>query len=115
MLKPAPSFDRIGQPEAERAGRLFLDIDVDDDLVGGGAGFRIDLCFRKEAQCTDAFGGLANFARVEGVAFHSAELAADDLIKRGGVAFDVDAFDKDPLAADDGEFDIQQPDRVHCG
>jgi hypothetical protein len=53
----------------------------------------------EEAKRANAFGRLADFARVEGVAFDRAELAADHLIQRGGVAFDVDAFDKHPVAA----------------
>ena len=69
------------------------------DLIGGRARLGVDLRIGEEAKRADAFGRLADFARVEGVALDRAELAADHLVQRRGVALDVDAFDEDALAA----------------
>ena len=50
---------------------------------------------REIAQSPDAFGRLADFTRVERVAFDRMKLAAHHGIQRRGIALDVDALDKD--------------------
>ena len=70
-------FDAIGRAKAQVAGRLFLDIHVDDDLIGRGAFARADIRIAEEAKGADAFRAFTDLARVERVAFDNLELAAD--------------------------------------
>ena len=84
----------VGGPEVERAGGLFLDIHVDDDLIAGRALTGVHIGLVEEVERADAFGGLADLTRVEGVALHGAELAPDDLVERRGVALDIDPFNE---------------------
>ena len=105
----------IGGTEPKTAGRLFLDIDVNYDLIGIAAFARRYLRGGKETQRADALGAFADFARIERVTLDRTELAADNAVKRGGIALDVDAFDKDAVTAHYGKFDIQRQRAVVAG
>ena len=84
---------RIADADLELAGRLLLDIGMDDRLVGRAAGRIGDIDLLEEAEIVDALLGAVELRRVERIAFDQAELAADDAVLRAEVAGDVDALD----------------------
>ena len=106
--QPDTGGEVVGRPEAQGAGGLFLDRDIDDHLIRGTAFTGAHLGGGKQVQGADAFGRLADLARVEGIALDDAELAADHPVKRAGVAGDVDALDEDARPPHQLEFDIQR-------
>ena len=90
---------RPADSEAEFAGGLLLHVHLDDGAVGGALRGHIDhVHLLEEGEVADALARAAQFGGIEGVALHQAELAADDLVQRAGIAGDVDALDIDPGA-----------------
>ena len=70
---------------------------------------------RKEAKRADTLRRTADFARVEGIAFHRAELTPHHLVQRRGIAFDIDPFDENARAARDRKGDVQRQVAVVAG
>src|SRR5205814_2219206 len=84
-----------GETDAKRElpGRLLLDGDVDDRLVGGAAGIVGHVDFLEEAEVTDALLRPPHLRGVERVALYQAEFSTDDSIQRSNVAGDIDSLD----------------------
>src|SRR5690606_37995176 len=97
---------RVGAAEAERAGRLLLDLDADDGGIRVRTLAHGDAGVREIAEAPDAVLGGADLARVEGIALDDAELAPDHAVEGTGVADDVDALDEDALALLELEDDV---------
>lgn len=83
-------------------------VHVDDHLVGRGALAAFGTDIGEISQRPQPLGRVPDLARVEGIAFDRGKLPADDRVERRCVALDVDAFDKDALAAGQGECQVQR-------
>ena len=105
----------IACAKGQRPSRLFFDVHIDDDLIRSRALLSVDLSVREKAECPDAFGGLANFARVKGIALGAAEFPAHNAVQRGRVALDINAFNKNTWAAHQRKLNIQGAVAVIAG
>ena len=89
---------RVAAGDREGAGRLVLDVDVDDHPVRRRARLVRDAHLLEVAEVVEPALGAVDQHLVVGVAFADIELAADDVVARAGVAADVDALDVDARA-----------------
>ena len=81
--------------EGQIAGRLLLDRDTDEGLVGRAAPLGLDVDGPEKAEVADALARSAQLGGVEGVALDQPELAPDHPVEGALVALDVDALDED--------------------
>src|SRR5208282_4227478 len=79
--------------DREVAGRLLLDVDVDDHPVRRRARFVGDLHGLEEVEVLDPSLGAIDQGAVVRIAFGYIELAPDHIITGPGVATDIDTFD----------------------
>ena len=86
---------RIAAAEADRAGRLILDLDDDDHAIGAGAWPVRDMDLLEVAQTVKAPLGALDQHVIIGVAFADIEFAANDVVPGARVADNVDALDID--------------------
>ena len=86
---------RIAAAEADRAGRLVLDVDDDDHAVRRRARAVRDVDLLEVAETVQTAFGPLDQRMVVGVAFADIELAADDVVAGACVADDVDPLDID--------------------
>ena len=84
---------RIAAHHREVAGRLLLDVDIDDDAVRRRARLVGDLHILEVVEILDAPLGAVDQSAVVGVAFGNVELAPDHIVAGAGVAADVDTLD----------------------
>src|SRR5690606_41989364 len=68
---------RIAHGRAIVAGRVLVDDDADEHLVGSTAGLQVDAHLLEEAERLDGGLGARDHRTVEGVAFGEAQLAPD--------------------------------------
>ena len=100
---------RIAAAEADRAGRLVLDLDHHDDAVGRRARTVRNVDLLEVAEAVQPALGPLDHLVVVGVAFADVELAANDVVARPCVADDVDPLDVDFRTVVDR---VAQRDRV---
>src|SRR6185312_4874922 len=86
---------RIADADLEFAGRLLLDIDMDDRLVRRAALGVGDIDLFEEAEIVEPLLRAMQLGRIEGVALDQTELAPDHLVLGADVPGDVDALDID--------------------
>ena len=98
----------VGAAERQQSGGLLLHIDVHDDLVGSGPGAGVHRRGPEKPERPDSFGSVANLARIEWIALHRRELAADDPVQRGLVAADVDALHEYSGPAHKRKLDVER-------
>ena len=112
-----PSDGRVAAGDRERAGRLILDVDVDDHAVRRRARLVRDADLLEVAEIVQPALGAIDEHLVVGVALADIELAADDVVARAGVAADVDALDVDARAFLDHIADVDGAGRriAHAG
>ena len=106
-LNTGAGIGRKAEADRHVACGRFLDIGFDHNLIGARALTRVDIHVREKAQRANAVCGLTDGTRVEGVALDDIELATDHTIKGGGVAFNINAFDKNPRPASQDKLDIE--------
>ena len=97
---------RIAARDRELAGRLFLDVDVDDHAIRGRARLVGDLHALEVVEILQPPLGAVDQHAIVGVAFRDIELAPDDIVARARVAADVDALDIGARALLDREHDV---------
>src|SRR5215470_7974503 len=100
VLGAVPAADR------KHAGRLFRDVDVDDDLVLGGARDGLGLDLLEVVQVRQLLLRADQLLRREEVALGHRKLAAENLLLAPRVSSDVDALDEDLRAFRDIERDV---------
>ena len=105
--------DVVGRREAgadrKLARRLLFDFNVQNCAIRRRAGFLGDLDLLEVTQAANARARAIDQDAVERVAFHQADLTADDLVQRARIADHVDAFDVDARTLFDLEDDIDGP------
>ena len=96
---------RIAAGDRERAGRLILDRDHDDDTVGRRTRLVGDRHFLEVTEIVQPPFGTIDDRLVIGVALADIELAADDVVTGARIAANVDSLDVDARAFVDDEGD----------
>ncbi len=86
---------------------MFHHIHINDNLIFAAAFAHIHIRFREEPKRANAFRSLTDFARVIGITLCGAETLTDHPVKRGGVAFDIDALHKHTWTTDQSKLQIQ--------
>src|SRR5262245_22887614 len=97
---------RVAARDREFAGRLLLDVYVDDHPIGRRAGLVGDPDALEVVQVLEPTLGPVDEHAVVGVALGDVELAANDVVAGAGVAADVDALDVDAGALLEHEGDV---------
>ena len=98
---------RIAGADAELAGRLLFDLDVEHGAIGRAALDVGDLDLLEVAEIFQVLLGALDLRGAEGVAFRHLELASDDAVEGRDIAVDVDPLDIDTRAFGDIVSDIE--------
>ena len=105
----------VAAANGEEAGRLLRHLDVDDDLVLGGARRRPRLHLVEVVQVAQLLLRPGELLGGEQVPLVHGDLAAQDLLLAAGVARDIDALDEDLGPFGDLEGDVDLPVRYVQG
>src|SRR5215207_681070 len=101
---------RITGRKLQFPGRLFFDVDAQDDAVRRRALALLDLqVLLEESKRLEAILRTLHLQRVEGIALVDTELAADHLVAGRCVALNIDPFDIVPRRFIDAEADVHFP------
>src|SRR5262249_7194324 len=99
---------RITAGDGELAGRLFLDVDVDNDSIGSRARFGRYLHGLEIREILQTPLGPIDERAIVGITFRQVEFAPDHIIPRARVPANVDPFDVGALSFRDGEEEIDR-------